>query len=70
MYIRYLLFIIYYCDENLFHLVFNIYFVKKPRNLLVNSNWDLKICDFGLARAVDNESTKKSDNLTDYVITR
>lgn len=30
----------------------------------------MKICDFGLARAVDNESNKRADNLTDYVITR
>ena len=45
-----------------------IFFNYEYRNL--NSNWDLKICDFGLARAVENESNKKADNLTDYVITR
>lgn len=42
----------------------------KPRNLLVNSNCDLKICDFGLARAIKGESELKSDTLTDYVTTR
>ena len=25
---------------------------KKPRNLLVNSNCDLRICDFGLSRVI------------------
>ncbi|XP_008792811.1 mitogen-activated protein kinase 3-like isoform X2 [Phoenix dactylifera] len=38
----------------------------KPGNLLVNSNCDLKICDFGLAR------TSKGENqfMTEYVVTR
>ncbi|CAE8673470.1 unnamed protein product, partial [Polarella glacialis] len=36
----------------------------KPRNLLVNSNCDLKICDYGLARM--NSSTP----MTEYVCTR
>jgi mitogen-activated protein kinase 1/3 len=38
----------------------------KPSNLLVNSNCDLKICDFGLARGVDDSQA----NLTEYVVTR
>eukprot|EP00672_Neobodo_designis_P017400 CAMPEP_0174830294 /NCGR_PEP_ID=MMETSP1114-20130205/2440_1 /TAXON_ID=312471 /ORGANISM="Neobodo designis, Strain CCAP 1951/1" /LENGTH=478 /DNA_ID=CAMNT_0016064087 /DNA_START=117 /DNA_END=1553 /DNA_ORIENTATION=- len=36
----------------------------KPSNLLVNANCDLVLCDFGLARTVDNNS------LTGYVVTR
>lgn len=40
----------------------------KPSNLLLNKNCDLKICDFGLARAIETEA---SDNtLTEYVVTR
>ena len=35
--------------------------------MLVNSNCDLKICDFGLARAVPDMN---STDLTDYVTTR
>jgi len=42
----------------------------KPRNLLVNSNCDLRICDFGLARANINMLMTPSAFLTDYIATR
>lgn len=38
--------------------------------MLVNSNCDLKICDFGLARAVIPEFQIKTGIMTDYVATR
>mmetsp|Transcript_33031 Transcript_33031/g.80268 ORF Transcript_33031/g.80268 Transcript_33031/m.80268 type:complete len:395 (+) Transcript_33031:166-1350(+) len=38
----------------------------KPSNILLNGNCDLKICDFGLARGVDDSDFK----LTEYVVTR
>lgn len=41
----------------------------KPRNLLVNSNCDLKICDFGLARVHFSDKTWVCP-MTEYVCTR
>lgn len=37
----------------------------KPSNLLLNSNCDLKVGDFGLAR-----TTSETDFMTEYVVTR
>mmetsp|Transcript_113643 Transcript_113643/g.253686 ORF Transcript_113643/g.253686 Transcript_113643/m.253686 type:complete len:405 (+) Transcript_113643:42-1256(+) len=44
----------------------------KPRNLLVNSNCDLKICDYGLARVrYENDDTDfHTCPMTEYVCTR
>uniref|UniRef100_A0A7S2W7D2 Protein kinase domain-containing protein n=1 Tax=Mucochytrium quahogii TaxID=96639 RepID=A0A7S2W7D2_9STRA len=42
----------------------------KPRNLLVNSNCDLKICDFGLARLDIPQLANEGKAMTDYVATR
>lgn len=39
----------------------------KPSNLIVNSNCDLALCDFGLARGFNLDS---EDDLTEYVVTR
>lgn len=41
----------------------------KPANLLINSNCDLKICDFGLARAIQDDPIN-GGLLTQYVVTR
>ena len=40
----------------------------KPSNLLLNTNCDLKICDFGLARIAD-PTRDHSGLLTEYVNT-
>eukprot|EP00471_Norrisiella_sphaerica_P006030 CAMPEP_0184489334 /NCGR_PEP_ID=MMETSP0113_2-20130426/15090_1 /TAXON_ID=91329 /ORGANISM="Norrisiella sphaerica, Strain BC52" /LENGTH=385 /DNA_ID=CAMNT_0026872685 /DNA_START=136 /DNA_END=1293 /DNA_ORIENTATION=+ len=42
----------------------------KPSNLLLNSNCDLKICDFGLARVANPKENQNEKFLTEYVATR
>lgn len=42
----------------------------KPRNLLVNSNCDLKICDYGLARVRYPKEVFYTCPMTEYVCTR
>jgi len=44
----------------------------KPSNVLLNSNCDLKICDFGLSRGMDEgrAASANDNNLTEYVVTR
>lgn len=42
----------------------------KPRNLLVNANCDLKICDFGLARMNFHDREFQPCPMTEYVCTR
>ncbi len=43
----------------------------KPGNLLVNSDCELKICDFGLARGFDDAPDENNvTHMTEYVATR
>jgi serine/threonine protein kinase len=55
------------CRRSLCPFVQVIHRDLKPSNLLLNSNCDLKICDFGLARGVKEEVDYE---LTEYVVTR
>lgn len=50
----------------------NLFLYKKPSNILLNKNCDLKICDFGLARTVeeDQEGHNLNNQMTEYVATR
>jgi serine/threonine protein kinase len=59
------------CANNfvLFHLSF--WLKKRTGNLLVNSNCELKICDFGLSRGYDDTAPEEeATQLTEYVATR
>ncbi len=52
------------------HSAFVIHRDLKPGNLLVNSDCELKICDFGLSRGYGSPSEENVTHLTEYVATR
>ncbi|EWM29196.1 mitogen-activated protein kinase [Nannochloropsis gaditana] len=54
------------CGIKYIHSVGIVHRDLKPSNILVNSNCDLKITDFGLARRI----TDQTRDLTEYVVTR
>lgn len=68
-----------HCQFFLFQLLQGLKYMKdsnilhrdlKPKNLLLNANCDLKVCDFGLARVSNSDSFISSVQMTDYVATR
>eukprot|EP00903_Cladosiphon_okamuranus_P020841 g19141.t1 len=42
----------------------------KPSNILLSTNCDLKLCDFGLSRGVSSPDEEEAAELTEYVVTR
>ncbi|KAM0714542.1 hypothetical protein Q7P37_009838 [Cladosporium fusiforme] len=58
-----------FCGLSAVHTAHIIHQDLKPDNILVKENWDLKICDFGLARA-ERTTEKSFRHKTQYVATR
>jgi len=56
------------CSLKFLHSAGVIHRDLKPSNLLINSDSGIKLCDFGLARAVGTEISP--EELTDYIATR
>ncbi len=72
--LRFFLYQIFYGTHSL-HSANLVHRDLKPANILVNANCDVKICDFGLARAMQDTSPSNGGppqlfrQLTDYVVT-
>ncbi|DAZ95560.1 TPA: hypothetical protein N0F65_005876 [Lagenidium giganteum] len=58
------------CALNHIHSAGVLHRDMKPSNILLNSNCDLKVCDFGLARGGLESPDHKPLELTEYVVTR
>jgi serine/threonine protein kinase len=58
------------CALNLFKKANILHRDLKPGNILINPDCTIRVCDFGMARAISEDNSMLKYGLTEYVVTR